>query len=107
MRFNSCSSCCSFTELAVGLTEFGCCACAGAARPTRSNKAHAPSARRKVLTRDAITQLHSTGAARQRRNGVSPSLHSERPPSGVDRLPIGRLPAPGAGAVAALGHPLL
>src|SRR6201991_1267547 len=27
--------------------------------------------------------------------------------SGVDRLPIGRLPAPGAGTVAALGHPLL
>src|SRR5690242_4076588 len=27
--------------------------------------------------------------------------------SGVDRLPVGRLPSPGAGAVAALGHPLL
>src|SRR5947207_2577948 len=111
IRFSSCSSCCSLTELAVGLTEFGCCACAGAASATRSNKAQVasvvPSARRKNRPRDAITRSIPLAPLRLRRNGVSPIVMPKAAPSGVDAFPIRRLPAPGAGAIAALGHPLL
>src|SRR6266702_1257210 len=93
MRVSSCRSCCSFTELAVGLT---CWALQGTDAAMISKNAQAPTARRINLPKDAMNS--------------SPMLFARSqpmPPSGLDRLAIGGLPAPRPGAVAALHHPLL
>src|SRR5437868_10839554 len=90
-RLSSCSSCCSFTELAVGLT---CCAWEGADVATSSNNVQAPSARRTNLAKHAI-------------NFPPRSFPAPSPASGLDGLAIGGLPSPGARAVTASGHPLL
>src|SRR3954453_6780256 len=91
MRFNSCRSCCSFTELAVGLT---CWAMDGAgAAKTNSTNAHAPTVRRVNLAKDAMSS--------------SPIVLRDRSrcrPLDVDSLAIGGLPAPRPGPVAALHH---
>src|SRR6185437_1592355 len=100
-----CNSCCSCTAFALGSTEFGCCAETGAAIATTTMSTSAPAIRR-ILARDfamSFTPLKSAvlaigGGGRQRL--VPPAA------SGRDRLVIGRLPAPGAGAVAAPRHPL-
>src|SRR6202023_3290869 len=91
IRFNSCRSCCSFTELAVGLT---CCALEGADASTTSRNASAPRTKRMYFAKDA---MNSSRYLRARR----------APPSGLDRLAISGLPAPSPGAVAAFGDPLL
>src|SRR5215510_13003655 len=99
---------CSLTELAVGLTDAGCCAPAGIARQMRPTKVNAPSMMR---MRASIAILPSGFSGRRghplpRRR----SLRFCRPPWRPlrrDRFAIGGLPAPGAGAVAALHHPLL
>src|SRR6266481_2659469 len=91
IRLSSWRSCCSFTELAVGLT---CCAAAGIDTATSSTNAQAPSARRIYLPKDAISLLLDIVALPRRL-------------SGPDRFAVGGLPAPGAGAVAALGDALL
>src|SRR5438309_664120 len=90
IRLSSCSSCCSLTELAVGLT---CCALAGAAMITRSS-AHAPNAKRMNLPNDVI---------------CASSVPRPRllPASGLDGFAICGLPAPRAGAVAARHHAFL
>src|SRR6266702_4817279 len=91
IRLSSWRSCCSFTELAVGLT---CCAATGIDMVTSSTNAQAPSARRIYLPKDTISLLLDIVALPRRS-------------SGPDRLAIGGLPAPGPGAVAALSDPLL
>src|SRR5262249_42286971 len=117
IRSSSLNSWSSLTELAVGLTELSglrCCAPAGAATATTSASARAPSMKRMCAVSLVILQLppsimsspakpppaQAAGARMGTRVGASGSLRR-------DRLAIGRLPAPGAGAVAALDHPLL
>src|SRR5436853_2060189 len=103
MRRNCSNSFCSFTELAVGLTDEGCCAAAGGVSPTSAAKAkYATTSRRRA--RSLITfflpfLVHLSPRTRRQREGTR-WLHR-------DLLAIRRLPAPGAGAVAALHHPLL
>src|SRR5215471_4751826 len=117
IRSSSLNSWSSLTELAVGLTELSglrCCAPAGAATATTSASARAPSMKRMRAVSLVILQLppsimsspakpppaRAAGAKMGTRAGASGSLRR-------DRLAIGGLPAPGAGAVAALDHPLL
>src|ERR1700730_10565102 len=89
-----CSSCCSFTELAVGLTEVSelrCCAPAGGANTMQ--------ARRKHRTQDRETEAPAANRMRER------NLVMFVPSCGLlgfDGLAVGRHPAPGARPVAAL-----
>src|SRR5665647_1045568 len=92
IRLSSCKSCCSFTELAVGLT---CWALEGIDVATISNNAQAPRTRRMHFPKDAISFLPD----------ILP--FAAAPPLGLDGLAIGGLPAPGPGAVPALGHAFL
>src|SRR5215813_9101220 len=90
MRSSCWNSLSSLTELAVGLTEpsgLACCARAGAATATIRAIASAPTMNRMRVTRPGMTVLRIW----LRRDGFA----------------IGRLPAPGAGAIAALDHALL
>src|SRR5437868_4799295 len=91
-RLSSCRSCCSFTELAVGLT---CWAPEGVDIAMTSKNAQAPRTRRRYFPKNAICFLP-----------IFRPL-ADVSPLGFDCLAVGCLPAPGARAVAALGHPLL
>src|SRR5947208_1356662 len=95
-------SCSSFTELAVGLTErsgLGCWAPAGMASAITPRSAKAPIARRR---REASFNMLIAPLVEPLRAGH----HRADWPLRLDRFPIGRQPAPGAGAVAALRHPV-
>src|SRR5260221_8723132 len=92
IRLNSCRSCCSFTELAVGLT---CWALQGTDTAMTSKNARAPRTKRMYFANDAM------------RSSPISTRSQPMPPSRPDRLAISGLPAPGPGAVAALGDPLL
>src|SRR3954453_920976 len=83
MRLNSCSNRCSLTESAVGLT---CWACAGAGSAKPATRASASAAITMRIRAMSVVMLGLR--ARLRSNGFA----------------IGGLPAPGAGAVAALAH---
>src|SRR5262249_1037598 len=91
-RLSSCNNCCSLTELAVGFTEFGCCAID--AERAASNKRNA-SAAAALITFERNLVIGS----------VPPVFSFDR--LNRDRLFIGSLPAPGAGAVTAFHHALL
>src|SRR5262245_17687137 len=98
MRSSSLRSWSSRTELAVGLTELSglrCCALAGAATATISASAIAPTMKRRRAVSFGIFALPCIGRR-------SPAQLLRR-----DGLAISRLPAPSAGAVAALDHSLL
>src|SRR6516162_9217939 len=92
MRSNSCRSCCSLTELAVGLI---CCALHGPTMKMTSRNANAPTVWRMSRAKEAMS------SSRFCANRWRPRL------LGLDRLAIGGLPAPGARAVATLHHALL
>src|SRR5688572_22167187 len=85
MRLSCCSSCCSCTAFAVGLT--GCWACTGVAVATMHASARTP-ARNRICLRSVPM---FTAPIMLRRN----------------RFAICRPPSPGAGAIAALDYPLL
>src|SRR5712691_8430035 len=117
IRLSSSRSLASGTTLAVGLTELSglrCCALAGAATATMSASARAPRMKRTRVVSLVMLQLPSSmrspdaGSCRHR---VHVRLSVTRLPRARllrrDRLAIRRLPAPGAGAVAALDHALL
>src|SRR5258708_20053878 len=91
IRLSSWRSCCSLTELAVGLT---CCAAAGIDMATSSTNAQAPRARRIYLPKDAISLLLDIVALPRRL-------------SGPDRFPVPRLPPPPPGPLPPLVDPLL
>src|SRR5215212_10499845 len=97
-------SCCSFTEDAVGLTELGCCAPAGAATARISAKTNAPMMKRACASNLTMPNLPDFFAAAF---GCGSTFAFGTAPLGRDGLAIRRLPAPGAGRVAALGDPLL
>src|SRR5215212_446322 len=97
-------SCCSFTEDAVGLTELGCCAPAGAATARISAKTNAPMMKRACASNPAMPNLPDFLSAALAAAAPSPQ---HRPFSGGDGLAIRRLPAPSTRRVAALGDPLL
>src|SRR5581483_1015289 len=94
----------SFTALAVGLTELGCCAATGNAQATTKASASAPTIPRTCAISFAISL-----PPRSSPPGIAARvlLPAPRFSSGRNRLVIGGLPAPGAGAITALGHPLL
>src|SRR6266536_2930068 len=99
MRLSSWSSLSSFTALAVGLTEDGCCAPAGGTNeisPTSVNAAKTSRRRATSLVMPVPPLLLSPLPVHGR--GCT-ALHR-------DLLAVRGLPAPGAGAVAALHHPL-
>src|SRR5664279_1467020 len=106
---SSFKSCCSWTELAVGLTDAGCCAETGATVATTNASARAPAMKRIFIISFTIA------TSPLNRNFLvayigGAGLFGPAPPafrSGRDIFAIGRLPAPCTGAVAALGHPLL
>src|SRR6185437_1271970 len=88
-RFSSCKSCCSCTAAAFGLTLAGCCARTGETAISTKRKIAAP---KKVPSRArSLVIFRSSLFAR----------------SDLDRFVIGRLPAPGTGAVAAFHHAFL
>src|SRR5215813_15434902 len=94
MRCSSWNSCSSLTELAVGLTEVGCCAAAGTAviaNIASANIASAPRRRASIMVMPFSP----------------PALLLFASPLRGDGLLVGGLPAPGTRAVAALDHPLL
>src|SRR5665213_629063 len=99
------SSCCSFTASAVGLTIFGCCAAAGIAMATINMSASAPAISRKCAKTFAMYSLPQYNYS----SAAKPAARFPTPPlqSGCDRLVISGFPAPGTGAVAALGDALL
>src|SRR5436305_13472431 len=103
MILNSLRSCCSLTEAAVGLTELGCCALAGAAMARSSATASAPMMKRACARNLAMPNLPDFP--------VPPFVQAARLSGtallGCDGLAIRGLPAPRTGAVAALGHTFL
>src|SRR5215831_31882 len=121
----SCNSCCSFTELAVGLTEVSelrCCAPAGGANATHARRRHrmmqdreaeAPPANR-MRERNLVVMfvpsptLLPASAGEGKLRPVAKSKRLFRGGAlGLDSLAVSRHPTPGARSVAALGDALL
>src|SRR5262249_21823993 len=100
-RWSCCSSCCSLTASAVGLTELGCWAATGAAAAAHTRNAIAATAIR--MRAQSVAMAVSFFFATCRRTSRPPI----RPLSGCDVFAIRRLPSPGAGAVATLGDAIL
>src|SRR5436190_5500486 len=96
-------SCCSLTDAAVGLTALGCCALAGAAIAMINASASAPMMKRACATNLAMLNLLDFLAPLVAAGGVIPAPPRLR----RDGFAIRRLPAPSAGAVAALRNALL
>src|SRR5215475_9816891 len=120
----SCNSCCSFTELAVGLTEVSelrCCAPAGGANATHARTRHrrmqdreaeAPPANRMRERNLVVMFVPSPTLLRERGRGeAAPVAKSKRlfrgGALGLNSLAVSRHPTPGARPVAALGDALL
>ena len=104
-RLSCCSSCCSLTALPFGLTEVGCWR--GRRRRHRDDERERERAGdeadlREKLRHGILSLMNPQFLVNRRR-----ALARRRDRSGRDRLAIGGLPAPGAGAVAALDHALL
>src|ERR1051326_89927 len=95
------SSWSSLTELAVGLTEEGCCAETGGASETTPANASVATPRRSRARSVMLLPPYSFVPSRQGGEGEA-SASLDR-----DVLAVRGLPPPGAGAVAAPGHPRL
>src|SRR6516225_10506679 len=132
-----CSSCCSLTAFFVGLTDCVCAAAGRDTRARASNNGAATARMAFQHTTNLFAPPAKAGAHRsaeraharrlvtaiipsseRRSNGSRPSpgrqeaadarcLHSSSVRLGAHRFAIGRLPAPGSGAVAALSDALL
>src|SRR5690349_10614068 len=105
---SACRSCCSLTELAVGLTEpsgLRCCAAAGIAMITSNASDNAPTRKRNCAKTFAIPLSPKDFFFE---HGCGPDIRAAPAvASGRDGLAIRSLPAPRTGAVAALRHALL
>src|SRR3954470_10236149 len=105
IRWSCCRSCCSLTELAVGLTEVGCWAATGMASTVSHISASAPSMVRMRATSAAMSFLLAffkapRVAPEPRRRLMSLLLRR-------NGFAVSGLPTPSARAVAALHHPFL
>src|SRR3569623_1071826 len=101
IRSNSFNSCCSWTARAVGSACGDCCAAAGMNDAIIRKKAAAPVTKRRYLAKDTMSVLPRMSFSCALAQPLQPSE------SRSDRLPVGCLPAPCAGAVTPLGHPFL
>src|SRR5262245_31012432 len=116
MRCSSWNSCSSLTELAVGLTEVGCCAAAGSAMNANAASASIATATRRrpnivVMPFSPPVFVRRMSRTDNRLAGSRTMLPEFLVRSDVglrrDGFLVGSLPAPGARSVTALDHALL